>query len=177
MINRKIIISSLLCISSQSIAMKLSNNGLNHIKEIEKCSLTRYWDNGAYSIGYGHRMLSGTKQYKTISKAFAIKLLKEDLKDAESSANRIIKELKWKPSQEFFDGLVSLIYNCGEGGLKKSTFYKRLKACRVSLGKVNKSDFDFTLAAVKSTRIPVDPYAKGVKERRKIEYKLMCTSI
>ena len=62
-------------------------------------------------------------------------------------------EGKVKFKQGFINGLGDLIYNCGEGGVKSSTFYKRLCNCRISKGQINKKDFDYTLAAVKSCRV------------------------
>lgn len=162
-----------LCMTLDMSAHKLSNEGRKFIQNVEKCSLTRYWDNGAWSIGYGHRMTANMKQHKKITKAQAVKFLREDLKEAERIANKICKELKWTPSQPFFDGLVSVIYNCGGGGIYKTEFYKRLKNCRSIKGIVNKNDLNFTVAAIKNARIPDGIYAEGVKARRFIEHKLM----
>lgn len=156
-----------------SSAMTLSKSGRKFIQNVEQCSLERYWDNGAWSIGYGHRMPKGKKQYTKISKAKAVQLLNEDLKWAEKAANRIIKKLRWNCSQSFYDGLVSVIYNCGEGGIYKTEFYKRLMACRTVNGKVHQNDLNFTVAAIKNARIPSGKYADGVKDRRYAEHKMM----
>lgn len=169
------IILMMLCMMisvSASAQYHLSKEGRKFIQGVEKCSLERYWDNGAWSIGYGHRMTGKMKQYKKITKAQAVKLLNNDLKEAERIANCIIKKLKWNPSQSFFDGLVSVIYNCG-GGIYKTEFYKRLKNCRTLNGVVNKNDLSFTVSAIKNARIPSGIYAKGVKARRYLEHKLM----
>lgn len=163
----------LLLLSLDASSMSLSKSGRKFIQDVERCSLERYWDNGAYSIGYGHRMPKGKKQYKRISKAKAVQLLNEDLKWAEKAANTIIKKLKWKPTQNFYDGLVSVIYNCGEGGIYKTEFYKRLMACRAIKGKVHQNDLNFTVAAIKNARIPSGKYTDGVKDRRYREHKMM----
>ena len=92
---------------------------------------------------------------------------------AEKTANKILKELHWNASQSFYDGLVSVIYNCGQGGIYKTEFYKRLKACRSKNGKVNMNDLNFTVAAIKNARIPAGKYADGVKDRRWREHKMM----
>lgn len=165
------IISLFLCTPVQS--KSISRHGINFIKTTEKYSLKRYWDNGAYSIGYGHRMPKGTKQYIVITKQMAERLLKEDLKEAEKTANSIIDDLKWDCTQSFYDGLVSVIYNCGSGGIYKTVFYKRLKACRSKNRKVNVNDYHYTLAAIKTARIPDGKYRDGVKKRRLNEYKMM----
>lgn len=166
----------MLVVSMFSINMNartLSRAGREFIKNVEQCSLRRHWDNGAWSIGYGHRMPKGTKQYTVINKKQAEALLIEDLRVIEKTANDILKELKWKPSQSFYDGLVSIIYNCGTSGIYKTDFYKRLKRCRNKNGKVNINDLKYTIAAVKTARIPSGKYADGVRTRRNKEYALM----
>lgn len=152
---------------------RLSNNGRKFIQNVEQCSLTRYRDNGAWAIGYGHRMLNSRKQYVRIDKRTAVRLLNQDLREAERIANSILNDIHWTPSQSFFDGLVSIVYNCGGAGIYKSEFYRRLKQCRSVHGKVNKSDLSYTVAAVKTTRIPGGVYADGIKARRYAEHKMM----
>lgn len=171
---RIIVIMMLLLITvSMSAQRRVSTSGRRFIQNVEQCSLERFWDNGAWSIGYGHRMVKGMKQYRKITKQIAVHLLNEDIKNSERIANKIFAELKWTPSQAFFDGLVSVIYNCGASGIYKTEFYKRLKACRSKNGKVNKGDFHYTVAAIKTARIPSGKYATGVKNRRQAEHRLM----
>ena len=134
-------------------AYTISNKGKKQIMLRESCSLTVYKDNTGYSIGYGHRLKKG-ENYKKISKTKAKQLFKEDIKSVEASVNRILKDIKFKPTQNFIDGLADLIYNCGEAGVKKSEFYKRLCRCRVKNGKVNQNDLNYTVAAVKTMRLP-----------------------
>ena len=174
MMKRLFVFILLTFIIGDSFSMKLSNNGKEFIKRIEKCSLTRYWDNDAYSIGYGHHMPVGTKQYTRITRKQAEALLVQDLRSAEKSANKIIGSLKWKVSQQFFDGLVSVIYNCGEGGLLKTEFYSRLQRCRHKNGVVNNKDLVFTIAAIKTARIPKNKQlAEVVRSRRQEEHAMM----
>jgi lysozyme len=148
----------------------ISNNGKNFIKLQETCVLTSYWDSNGYSIGWGHHG-KDVKKNMRITKAQANKYFNEDIKVIQTAANRIITSLPYKYnfSQEFFDGLCSLVYNCGEGGVMKSDFYKRLKSCRVRNGKMNSNDFAYTVAGVKTCRIS----APGHKDRRYAEHKLM----
>lgn len=140
----------------------------------ESCSLTVYKDNKGYSIGYGHRLKKG-ENYKKISKAKAEQLFREDIKCVEVSINRILKNVKFKPTQNFIDGLADLIYNCGESGVKKSEFYKRLCRCRVKNGKVNQNDLNYTIAAVKTMRLPSSKTGlkDGVAKRRHEIHKQM----
>lgn len=152
----------------------VSDKGKKQIMLRESCKLTLYKDNTGYSIGYGHRIKKGEK-YKKISKAKAEQLFKEDIKNVEASINRILKNIKFKPTQNFIDGLADLVYNCGEGGVKKSEFYKRLSKCRVKNGKVNKNDLNYTLAAVKTMRLPSSKTGlkEGISKRRHETHKQM----
>lgn len=147
-----------------------SNDCLEFIKDQEKCSLTAYWDSDAYSIGYGHHS-KDIKESDKISHKTAVAYLKTDIKDAEKYVNHLLKSLpyEYEFSQGFIDGFTSFVYNVGVGNAKKSTFYQRLKKCRVSNGKMNKSDFDFTLSSIKTSCIS----CKGHVERRKGEYQMM----
>lgn len=169
---RNIILSIFTILTLNTFAYSISNNGKQFIKNQEKCVLTSYWDSNGYSIGWGHHG-KDVKKNMRISKAQANKYFNEDIKNIEAAANRIIKSLpyKYKFSQNFFDGLCSLVYNTGEGGVMKSEFYKRLKSCRVKNGKINKNDLNFTIAGVKTSRIS----CKGHISRRYDEHKLMLT--
>ena len=152
----------------------VSDKGKKQIMLRESCKLTLYKDNTGYSIGYGHRIKRG-ENYKKISKAKAEQLFKEDIKGVEASINRILKNIKFKPTQNFIDGLADLVYNCGEGGVKKSEFYKRLSKCRVKNGKVNKNDLNYTVAAVKTMRLPSSKTGlkEGISKRRHETHKQM----
>lgn len=151
-------------------SFSISENGIRHIKTHESCQLTAYWDSNGYSIGWGHHS-SDIKKGMKISQHKANELFNKDLKVAENAAKRLINSLpyKYQFSQNFYDGLVDLIYNCGEGNVKKSIFYNRLCKCRVSKGIMNKSDYDFSIVAVKNMNIT----CKGHIERRKKVYDLM----
>lgn len=165
-----IMVMMFMCASVFGKTYQISNNGKEFIKKHETCALTAYWDSNGYSIGWGHHGNDVKKNMK-ISKAQANKYFAQDIKMIEAAANRIIKSLpyKYEFSQSFFDGLCSLVYNCGESGVMKSDFYKRLKACRVRKGNINPNDYNFSIAAVKSCRIS----AKGHITRRYNEHKLM----
>lgn len=161
----------LLFMSSFNVfAYTISNNGKQFIKDQETCSLVAYWDSDAYSIGWGHHG-SDVKKNMKISQSQADKYFNEDIKRIEAAANRLIKNLPYKYtfSQNFFDGLCSLVYNCGEGGVQRSEFYKRLKNCRVRKGNMNMNDLTYSIAGVKTSRIS----CKGHISRRYDEHKLM----
>lgn len=150
--------------------VKISNAGKEFIKEHEKCVLTAYWDSDGYSIGYGHHSIDIKKNQK-ITKAQADRYFDEDIKIAEKSVERLLSNLPYKYdfSQGFIDGFVSFVYNCGEGGAKKSTFYQRLLKCRVKNGKINESDYNFTVSGIKQSRISCNSHI----QRRLGEHKLM----
>lgn len=159
-----IIITIICCVfSSYAYTYKMSSTGLENIKSYENCRLTKYKDSKGYSIGWGHLIKKG-ENYTKISQATADKLFVKDIAWVNDAINRILKPFgnKVKFSQGFIDGLGDLIYNCGEGGVYKTEFYKRLMKCRIKNGKINQNDFNFTVAAIKTSHV----YVKGHKSRR-----------
>ena len=156
--------------SINTFAYTISSKGKRFIKNQETCVLTAYWDSNGYSIGWGHHG-SDVKKGMKISKSQANKFFNKEIKEIEYSANRLRKSLRYKYtfSQNFFDGLCSFVYNCGESGVQKSEFYKRLKRCRMRNGVINKNDLKYSIASVKTSRIS----APGHKFRRYDEHKLM----
>lgn len=167
---KKYVILALVSIFATAVNAQytMSHAGKEAIKKHESCKLTAYWDVNGYSIGYGHHSKKVHKGM-TITQKQADKLFNEDIKYVEKIANRMLKKYKYKFSQGFFDGLCDLLYNCGEGGVKRSEFYKRLNKCRIANGKMNKSDLRFTVAAVRTIKIT----APGHKPRRLATHKMM----
>ena len=159
-----------LIFSMNIFSYSISFSGQLFTKRYEKCKLTSYWDGNGYTIGWGHHLLKG-ENYRRISQAKANELFRKDIQKTNASINRLLKrfEGKVKFKQGFINGIGDLIYNCGEGGVMKSDFYKRLKSCRVRNGKMNSNDFAYTVAGVKTCRIS----APGHKDRRYAEHKLM----
>lgn len=159
-----------MCMFANAVTYSISNDGKEFIKSVEKCKLTAYPDAGGYSIGWGHHG-SDVTAGMTINQKRADKYFNEDIKAAEGMVNWLLKQLpyEYKFSQGFIDGMVSLVYNAGAGNVQKSAFYQRLKRCRVKGGKMNESDFVYTLAAVKTSCVT----CKGHKPRRVQEYNMM----
>lgn len=152
-IKRYITVTAFLIITAGIHAnYKMSKSGRDSIKKYESCSLEAYWDSNGYSIGYGHHS-KNVKKGMRISKSKAERLFIEDVVKTEEIANRLLKEFGCKFSQGFFDGFCDLVYNCGEGGVKNSEFYNRLKRCRIKNGKINSNDLNYTVAAVKNMKI------------------------
>ena len=153
----------------------VSNNGKEFIKNHEDLRLQAYNDPTPEkrSIGWGHQLLPN-ENYETITKSKAEQLFESDIKKVEASVNRLLKNTnkKFRYTQGFIDGLASMIYNCGEYGVSTTDFYQRLLKCRYDgdeLNNINKADLNFTLAAVKTSKI----FCEGHKIRRANEYKLM----
>ena len=96
--------------------MKISETGLNLIKQFEGCHLTAYKDPvGIPTIGYGHT--KGVKLGQKITQAQADEYLKQDV----ASAEKAVSKYKYNYNQNQFDALVSFTYNCGSGNLKQIT--------------------------------------------------------
>ena len=129
-----------------------------------------YEDAGGWSIGYGHH---GSDVYKgmMITQDEANKYFEKDILKFKGCVKRLIESLpyKYEFSQGFIDGLYSLVYNCGESGVKNSTFYQRLVKCRVVNGVMNVDDFNYTVAGVKQSKIS----SPGHVKRRHAEHLLM----
>lgn len=88
--------------------MRISQIGINLIKEFEGCCLKAYWDYKDYSIGYGHL---GAEPGQVITKAQAEALLLSDLPTYERKVERYDNVYHW--TQNEFDALVSYCYNIG----------------------------------------------------------------
>lgn len=103
--------------------MKTSNNGINLIKEFEGLRLKTYrCASGILTIGYGHTG-SDVEPLMSISEAEAEKLLMVDLKTAETTISRFVKQ---PLTQNQFDALVSFIFNVGTNSFGNSTLLKRI---------------------------------------------------
>ena len=153
-----------------------SDNCISFIKNYERCSLTKYKDNYGYSIGYGHLIKKG-ESFDRITKEQADSLFIVDINTYVLPAvRRIVKKLKFEPTQGLIDGLTSLIYNCGEKGLSKTTFYDRLLKSRATPDNTwREDDKNFTLAALKECRIPAKKTGlqESILNRRKMEKSII----
>ena len=154
---------------------KLSKTGKDFIKSQETCVLTAYNDPDQQrrSVGWGHQIQPG-ESLEHITQKKADELFDKDIEWVNDAINRLIKQQdrRFIYSQGFIDGLGSLIYNCGERGVTLTEFWNRWSRCRYDKnmpGFINQNDLNFTIAAVKTSRIS----AKGHIERRYDEHKLM----
>jgi len=103
----------------------ISLNGINFIKSHEGWRAQLYLDAAGFAtIGYGH-LLKPDEDYFLIDKTEGERILKEDLKIAESAVNDFVKvEL----TQGMYDSLVSFVFNLGVGAFKRSTLLNVLNA-------------------------------------------------
>lgn len=119
--------------------MKMSEQGLEMLKEFEGCVLHVYRDQaGLATIGVGHLLTKEEKETKkikigdevvdlvqsgVITKEQALTLLAQDITPAEKA---VAKSVKVELNQKQFDCLVSFTFNCGVGALQNSTLLKKL---------------------------------------------------
>lgn len=172
----------ILCIACQSHSMqhipqyRISSKGMNFIKTHEQLRLTKYKNPGEskYTIGWGHVVDKHERIPFKISVSVANQLFKKDINEVNESINRLLGALdnRFRFSQQFIDGLGSLIYNCGEYNIKVSPFYRTLTRCRYdkhTSNRINKRDYEYALSKIKRTHI----YLNGHHTRRHHEYTLM----
>ena len=155
--------------------IKVSSQGKKIIKKFETLQLTSYRIKGENSntIGWGHKINSNDPIWlrrkwigEKITKEQAEEIFRNDIENfVEPALNRIADELlenDINPNyvrQSVWDGLASLIFNCGEQGVKTTEFYQYFK-----VGK-----FDKAISMVDGTKV----FLNGHKVRRKEEQKIM----
>jgi lysozyme len=106
----------------ETAGLRISNAGLELIKQFEGCQLTAYkCPAGVWSIGFGHTQ--GVKRGQTITQFEADELLRLDVEDHD-----ITPYLDGVPtSQNQFDAMSSLAFNIGLTRFANSTVLKRHK--------------------------------------------------
>ena len=141
-----------------SNSKRISEKGLNIIKEFESLRLTAYrCPAGVLTIGYGHT--SGVYAGQKITKQVAHKYLLDDVARFENAVN---SRVKVPLSQNQFDALVSFTYNVGAGAFQKSDLLKYLNR-----GEYMKAANEFPLwVNGGGKRLP------GLVRRRRIERNL-----
>ena len=95
--------------ASADSSMTTSESAVSLIKEFEGFSATAYWDNTQWSIGYGTRSSQGA----TITLEEAHTAMLNELADVETALNSFLTKYGLSLSQNQFDALASLSYNCG----------------------------------------------------------------
>lgn len=104
--------------------MTHSQAATNLVASFEGCSLVAYQDgNQIWTIGYGHAI--GVKSGDTCTQQEALEWLSEDLTTADDAIARLVKvDLQ----QHQWDGLVSFVFNIGQGHFASSTCLRLLNA-------------------------------------------------
>lgn len=109
--------------------MKISNNGLNLIKQFEGFSSKPYLcPAGILTIGYGSTYYPNGKKVSWLDEEISEQKANEILefianKDFASCVNEVVKV---QLNQNQFDALVSFCYNLGNGNFKSSTLLKKI---------------------------------------------------
>ena len=154
---------------------RLSKQGKDFIKSKETCVLHAYNDPDPKrrSVGWGHQIQPG-ESLEHITQKKADELFEKDIEWVNDAINRLInqQDKRFIYTQGFIDGLGDLIYNCGEYGVTLTEFWNRWQRCRYDRntpGFINQNDLNFTIAAVKTSRIS----AKGHISRRYDAHKMM----
>lgn len=106
--------------------MNLTNEIRAKMMQWEGCRLKAYrCPAGVLTIGYGHTG-PDVKPGMEITAPQAVALFNADVDKFARSVEASLAGVVLKQKQ--FDAVVSLAYNIGLGGLKKSTLYKKVKA-------------------------------------------------
>ncbi len=110
--------------------MKISNKGLELIKEFEGFSANAYLCPAKIpTIGYGNTFWEDGRKVRIgeqISKSKALELL--EFVANKDFADKIFSLIKVQINQNQFDAMVSLAYNIGVGAFSNSTLLKRVNA-------------------------------------------------
>ena len=178
---------------------KISKKGLEHIRDYEKFSATPYYvtpydkENDIRTIGYGHKIKSTDpielQNATSITKEEAEELFRSDIAKFERFFRiQIVPKLNKKLQnpetipQALVDVIISMMYNAGNGNFRNekiNPFYTRLKNCRYDsqTEKINKQDYDYTIAAIKTSLIlHNNEKLKGLENRRQTEYKIAASA-
>jgi len=149
--------------------LKLSQKGWDKIREHEKLRLTAYSiGDGMITIGWGHAEPIKTSKYKIgdkITKAEAQRLYVKDINEKAEAARRMFRQWKEKGSdvkitQGQFDAIVSLMFNGGVTGFRRSDIATYL---------FNK---DYVNASQSILSFNLNNKFSGLKERREKEKEL-----
>jgi lysozyme len=128
---------------------------------------------GMITVGWGHAEPVGKSKFKVgqeIAPGEASELLKMDLTTASNGVRRIFKDweengLDVKINQDMFDALVSIAFNTGIGGLRKSEMIQDIKS-----GKYEE-------AGEKIKTLSVSKKFPGLASRREKESKMFLASL
>lgn len=102
--------------------MIYSDAGLKFTESFEGCKLVAYLDQGGIpTLGIGHTLNVGMGDRCMEDQAY--KWLREDMAEAESAVNRLVKV---PLTQNQYDSLCDMVFNIGAGNFEKSTLLRLL---------------------------------------------------
>ena len=152
----------------------LSQEGWDHIRNEEKCKLVAYSiGDGMITVGYGHAEKTNKSKIRVgqkITQQQANDFLKDDLKEAADGVRRMFKDWESEDvivpiTQSMFDALVSMAFNAGVGGLRRSDVVEHLK----------KGNYTATADSIKTFK--VSKKFPGLAIRREKESQMFLASI
>jgi len=95
--------------------MKISEDGLELIKKFEGCETTAYQDSvGVWTIGFGHTNATGTFNFDEdteINREEALKILQDDLSEAENFVERMLANRNLSVNKEKKDFMTLVYFN------------------------------------------------------------------
>ena len=150
--------------ASAAPSLTTSEEAVALIKAYEGFSAKAYWDNTQWSIGYGTKSTQGA----TITEEEALTAMRAELLEVETALNAFTDKYGLSLSQNQFDALASLSYNCGTSWMNSNG---RLRQA-VTEGK---SGNDFLFAISLWANISSVPNA-GLLKRRMSEANLYLTA-
>lgn len=109
--------------------VKISDNGVNHLIELEGKRLNAYLDSvGVWTIGVGATFYQDKRKVKKgdkITDQQCVDLLKFHLTWAQDSVNNLVKV---PLNQNQFDALVGFVFNIGRTAFRNSTLLRELNS-------------------------------------------------
>ena len=144
--------------------MKISQTGINLIKQYEGCRHHPYQDSvGLWTVGYGHLLGDGHTLSDTDNRTFTDEELDEFLRsDIARFEHGVSTYCTVLLTQGQFDALVCFAYNLGLGTLQRSTLRTKLNA----------SDYDGASQEFLKYTKAGGVVLKGLVARRQAEYQL-----
>lgn len=136
--------------------MKLSNEGIKFIQELEGLRLKAYKDSaGIWTIGYGH--IKDVYQGMTCTKEQADQWFREDEEDHSWPVGKYITT---DLTQNQYDALVSFTFNCGAGAMQRLS------------SDINTRNFSRAMARLLTWRKAGGKVVAGLVRRRQLEKDL-----
>lgn len=153
--------------------MRISQIGLDLIREFEQCRLTIYHDQAGYpTIGWGHKLtpsesssgkiqIGNVRVYckPSLTQDQADALFRQDLYSYESTVNGTVSV---DLMQNQFDALISLCFNIGSNAFANSTLLRRL----------NQKQFDKIPEQFRRWKYAGGQVSNGLINRREAEVNL-----